>query len=235
MFFVYLLLLVVTTGLFIAGKQNPVLKKWALIPAVIAIIASLSSFRTEKAPAVEEMVVMDQVLGNLFGERILQDVPGGGVVAVIQLRPGDPDPIIQAIPEVQLKGLQETLGDAYSLVPIDATRVGTIESSQLPGGLVRRTRDFQEMLEPHDGVVAVVSFAGLPVDPYVLGRIEFPPLYGLMDDVLPENWETKLPPGIAGVVSIQPRTQVPPVPTSREAAMEIFEKNYIFTPELPVQ
>ncbi len=235
MVFLYLFLLIVTTGLFIAGKQNPVYKKWALIPAVIAIVVSLASFRPEKAPTVEEMVVMDEVLGNILAERILHDVPGGGAVAVIQLRPGDPDPIIQAIPEVQLKGLQDTLGEAYTLLPIDATRVGSIESSRLQGGLVRRTRDFEEMLQPHTGVVAVVSFAGLPVDPYVLGRIDFPPLYAVIEDVLPENWGPKLPPGIAAVVSIQPSSEIPSVPTTREAALDFFKKQYIFTPETPVQ
>lgn len=230
MTFLLLLFLAATVGLFYAGLKNPALQKLSVVPAILAIGVAIFSMKPVKAPELEEIVLMDEVLGQMFAEKILQKHPGGGAVAVIQLRPGDPDIVMQEIPEAQLRGLKEILGEKYTIILIDATRIGSEDSSRPQGELVRFSRDFQAMLKDVPDVVAVVSFAGLPADPYKLRTMNLPPVYGLMEDVLPPEWQNKLPQGIAGVASIRADGDFQALPDPEETSLELFEKKYIFTP-----
>jgi hypothetical protein len=169
-------------------------------------------------------------MGEVFATRILQDHPGGGGIAVIQLRPGDPDPVMQAIPEAQLAGLRETLGDAYTLYSVDATWEGTRDNSSEAPRHILTSNDFVKMLDGLEPIVAVVSFAGIPDDVPRLSEYGMPPLYAYWQDELPVGWESSLPKGISAVISIRPDGESFTPPEAYAEPRRAFEMNYNLTP-----
>ncbi|WFB36119.1 hypothetical protein P3T73_18355 [Kiritimatiellota bacterium B12222] len=210
------------------SKQNPLFKNGAVIFGLLGLVFGWLTFKPVQVSDLEDQVALDHFFGEKFGEIISDSFPEGGTVVVIQLRPGDPDLVMQAIPEAQIAGLTVGLGEGYRLALVDATWVGRDEES-LAGGLTRYSRDFRQMLQGNEDAIAVVSFAGLPKDPQNLGKDLLPPFYALMDDVLPIEWAEQLPPGIMGIISIRPEGSFNFLPASRQEVLTYFEQNFILT------
>jgi hypothetical protein len=213
-----------------AGKGSLLFQKMGFLLMTLVLFLGFFSLKAPVRPSVQDIVGHDLAVGRVLGQRIQANHPEGGTVAAIQVRPEDPDEVIQARPLAQLSGLSTGLGNGFDVVMVDATWVGYPRQNQPFGGRLRQTHHFKTLLAEAPDAVAVVSFIGVPEDIHQLAAAKLPPFYALVEDLLPAAWHSALPKGIAAVATIQPRTDRVPR-KNVDPHVNLFEKFYVLTPE----
>ncbi|WFB36407.1 hypothetical protein P3T73_01340 [Kiritimatiellota bacterium B12222] len=217
-------------------------KKWGWSPKLITLatvgttivfglLLLVTGIGKSTAPDLETLVLPEKSAAYLLGEAVRAQLPSGGTVLLFQDELPDPEPLMQKQPAARAEGLQESLGEAYTVIRVNSLEREETEFNPATGMWILQVSDYAALVEKYGPADAVVTFSGLPHDLQNLSTLGIP-FFAYLYAPTPPPWTSELPKGLNAIVSPKPGT-LPSDLAHKQSTSELAENAYILIPSLP--